>query len=508
MKKFVRPLTAIIMALTFMTLYLTTFRHVLIFHEQHHLFVFTSDYASFTIHHEGLMSYLTDFVVQFAYWPWLGAAVWTLLLVAVYLMTQSIIRRLTGWRDYLQVSAILPCWMFLQTIDVDARPAKAVTAFVVVLVLWILALIAGRFIRPKRRSEDGGKWWWLLIGPALFAAIFGVFFYQFYAPRTVTLPSGTVRSLSRQEVKYQKNAEAMMLRADQAVRRKDWPEVQKITEEVLAGGRKNHLMAYFRSMALYHQGTLAQEFFNVPATFGMKSLFFPWKADKNQAEYGGYVYEQLGALNTAIHWEFEALVGWGETAQHLTNLSRYYIATGKPRQAEKFIYPLAHTLFYRGEAPKLMQAMRTGEVPGLHNAFDTPKATGHRWDAVDDLSLDLAFLLTIDKDNDMAQQYLLMSLLLQNDVGKFFGALRVFYPKGNKNLPEIYQQALCLYRLGHNESDITSAGFYISPEIEAQMKAYLEQHAKGAQAIFSPAQKRTYWYYIHHYSPVGQTVNV
>lgn len=508
MKKYVRPLVALLMFATFMVLYLTEFRHVVIFHEQHHLFIFSADYLKDTLHEKGPVWVAMEFIVQFGYWPWLGALVWSAILVGIYLMTQSIIRRLTGFRDLLQLSAILPCMQFFQTVDIDKAPTQPVVVFAIVLAVWLLTLIVTCFYKPKMRSGSDGKWWWLLVGPACFAIIFGIVNYRFYAPRTVTLPSGRVRELTREDIKSQKHSEALMLKADQAVRRKDWPQVQKLAEEALAGGKRNHLMAYFRSMALYHQGKLPQEFFNFPANFGQRALFFPWKADKNQAEYGGYVYEQLGALNTAIHWEFEALVGWGETAQHISNLARYYIATGKPRQAAKFIYPLSRTLFYRGEARQLKESLASDNIPGLHNAYAGTNVPDKRWDAVEDLSLDLAFLLTVDKDNQMAQQYLLLSLLLQNDVGRFFGALKVFYPKGNKNLPPVYQQALCIYRQGYGEEAIREAGFAISPDVDAQMKAYLSEYQKGQNALFSPAQKRTFWYYIHFLSPEGQTVNV
>lgn len=508
MKKYVRPLTASVMAVVLMVLYLTAYRHVIIFHEQHHLFVFTCDYAGHILHQKGLLWFLTEFVVQFGYWPWLGAAVWTLMIVGAYLMTQSIIRRLTGWRDMLQVSAIVPCWMFYKTLDMDVVPTAAVGAFLVVSGAWILALVAGHFRRPKKRGDAGGKAWWLLTGPALFGVWMLFFSYRYYAPRTITMPSGQKRELTRQDIEAQRQAERLMIKADQAVRRRDWPEAQRLAEEALAGGRRNHLMSYFRSMALYHQGTLNEQFFDYPQMFGLRALFFPWKADRNQAEYGGYIYEQLGALNAAIHWEFEALTGWGETAQHLNNLAKFYIATGKPRQAEKFIYPLAHTLFYRKDAERLRGYIAGDTIEGLHNAFaDTPASPG-RWDSVDNLNADLVYLVSEDRDNRMAQQYLLLGLLLENNVGAFYENLKIIYPKGSSALPAIYQQALCLYRLGHGAEQIAADGFEISAETEREMQVYLEEHRKGKMARFTPAQKRTYWYYIHFLSPAGQTVNV
>lgn len=511
MKKYARPLLALVMAVTFMVLYLTEFRHVIVYHEQHHLFVFTRDYLSNTIHEKGLMWTLLEFVVQFGYYPWLGAAVWTLLLVAVYGMTGVILRRLTGRRDVWGLSAILPAWMFYQTVNIDVKPDTAVTAFAVVLGVWILALIASCFYKPKARGTNGGKWWILIIGPAVFGASMAYFNRSLYEPRTLTLNNGVEKTFDREAVKAQRIVEARMVQADQAVRRGDWPEVQRLAEEVLADGQKNLLMTYFRSMALYHQGQLPQQILNMPQKLGSRSLYFQWKPDKNQAEYGGYVFEQLGALNTAIHWEFEALVGWGETSHHLINLSRYYIATGKPKQADKFLYPLKHTLFYRNTARELESCKATGKVPGLRDAFHGTKAPGERWDAVDNLNQDLVFLNSFDTDNDMAQQYLLVGLLLDNEVGAFYGNLRTLYPDGAKNLPELYQQALCLYRLSDNGPEkIAADGFEISPEVDKEFREYVatKQRADARQGFFSPRQKQSYWYYIHNISPAGKQVKI
>lgn len=503
MKKFEKWVVAGVMFLTFMAMYLGVYRHVLIFHEQHHLLRYSWSYISELVHQKGLLELPVEFMAQFGYWSWLGAAVWSLVLVSVYLMTRSVIKRLTGLTDYLQLSAILPCWMFFSTVVIDQNLTGPIKAFLIVLGVWIFALIAGRFI-PKLKVGEWKSPLQLVTGPVIFLAIFFGFYYQSFKPVDMEL-NGKERHFTREQVKVQRYNEQLMIKADQAMRRKDWDEVIKLADLQAETGAKNHLMTYFRSMALYHKGELYDKLFELPQHFGPRTLFFPWKPDKNQAEYGGYVYEQLGALNSATHWEFEALVGWGETAQHLINLSRYYIKAGKPEQAKKFIAPLGQTLFYRGVAKELEGYLAEGDVPGLKSSLPIGKQEAFRADNVLNIAGDCKYILSFDPDNEMAKQYMMLTLLLANNLGAFYNNLQEYY--SGKPLPRLFEEALCLVRLNYGSERLAADGFKISPEVDMAFRTFLTEKDKGKFAHFTPAQKASYWYYVSKLSPEGPNLN-
>lgn len=506
------------MFITFMVMYLVEYRHVIIFHEQHHLFRFSMDYYQWTMHENGFWWPLMEFVIQFGYYPWLGAMVWSLLLVGMYLMSQSIIKRLTGWYDMLQLSAILPCFMFFDTVCVDVQPVATVKAFFIVLGIWIVALIAGRFI-PKlsdrfssknKKTDKKPQVFIELVWPILGVVIFGLLFLyahkDYYKPRTID-NNGKKIELTREAVKKWRKNEKLMIMADQAVRRGDWDEVLKLSNQVLRTGG-NHLMAYFRSMALYHRGELATRLFDLPQTYSDQTLFFPWMADRNKAEYGGVVYEQMGAVNTAAHWESEALVGWGETASHLINLSRYYIETGKPAQARKLIAPLKETLFYRSTARELEQYLADGDVPDLEDALkDVPEGGVARFDNVMNISADALHILRYRPDNVMAREYFLMSMLLANQVGIFYRYLKELYPAGSE-LPRYYWEALCLIRMQKGSDYVTESGWTIPADVDNDFRAYVAEMNKGQYARYTPAQKQTYWYYVTNVSRYRPTLSL
>jgi hypothetical protein len=106
-------------------------------------------------------------------------------------------------------------------------------------------------------------------------------------------------------------------------------------------------------LALYHKGELIYHLFDYPPFLGVRSLYFPWNSDSRESEYGHIIYEHIGHINEAHHWEFEAMAVWGETAPHLLNLARYNIVNHRPKVAQRFINKLKQSLFYHEEALQL-----------------------------------------------------------------------------------------------------------------------------------------------------------
>lgn len=570
LRKHVKWIVAAVMFATFMIAYLTQYEHVIVFHEQHHLFLFDMDYVREMQYEYGFWWPLMEFFVQFGYYPWLGAMVWSLSFVAVYLMIYSIIRHLSGLRDLVGVSAIVPCWMFFCTVDVDLQPEAPVRAFFIVLCIWLPVFCFARFIPSKFKLTEVNSfvlstarfWLWLFGGMAALcvlyhylgvrfsdvgllrfaamavvllgammlipeiphkekarkwtmrvgciictlAAFFLVFNYwqrKYYQPRTIEM-NGRSLTFSRADVKKMRQNEKLMIQADQALRRGDWDTVLELTNKVLRNGQ-NHLMAYMRSLALFHRGELTTHLFDLPQRFSEQSLFFPWTADRNKAEYGGAVYEEMGALNTAIHWEFEAMVGWGETAQHLIKLSEYYIEAGKPKQARKFIRPLKKTLFYRGKAAQLEEFMAKGDVPYIYDALSGVPDSIRHWDNVNSIGADAKFILLHDPANVMARDYMLMSMLLANNVGDFYRNLRIYYPE-KKDMPRCFWEALCFIRMRIGSNKMKEHGYVIPDDVDMAFRAFLAEQQKGDKAHFSPAQQQTYWYYAGYVSRYKKSI--
>ncbi len=506
MKTYIRYIVGTILFAAFFCGYYYLAPHVLYFQEQHHLFLWSADYWSRMAHLRGWAYPLMSFMVQFSYYPALGAAAWALLLTAIYFMLQSIVFRLTGLRDLLQISAIVPVYLFTTVISIDVYPVAPIKWGVWIFVIWVIAMLIGRYLPWTRRRKpapaadtqaDGhegapaGKrsasvtMLWLSPVMAIMYVAAG---YQFIVKDMVTGPIH--------------EAERTMLTTEKAVREGRWHDVVDLTNAWAATGRKNHLMSYFRSLGLYHTGALYDHLFDYPQTFGMRSLFFPWRGDKNQAEYGHYVYQDLGHINAAHRWVFEALVGWNETAPLLNYLIQYNIAMGRPAVADKFLCKLEQSTFYRSRAAWLRECLANGEVPGLQYAMADAPAEPARWDNVINIGGETRFLLNYAPDNDMARQYLILSMMLVGNRDAVLRNLVSLYPASeNQELPRVLQEALLLYRMSLGHDAINALGYNISKENEDRFRAYMVENAKGDKAQFSPDMRRSYWYYVQHILP-------
>ena len=106
-----------ILTLCYYLVYSNKLNHVIAYHEQHHLFLFTEAYFKEEVASAGILSYLTDFLIQFFYYPALGYTLLALLIASVYLLTQSIICKLFGKEDFLLLSVIPSLILFFHTID-------------------------------------------------------------------------------------------------------------------------------------------------------------------------------------------------------------------------------------------------------------------------------------------------------------------------------------------------------------------------------------------------------
>lgn len=76
-------------------------------------FPFSKSYFLQCVQSEGWLNYITNFIIQFFYYPILGSTILAFLLASVYWLTNSIIKIITGKNDLLQLSIIPSLILFL-----------------------------------------------------------------------------------------------------------------------------------------------------------------------------------------------------------------------------------------------------------------------------------------------------------------------------------------------------------------------------------------------------------
>lgn len=491
--------------------------HIPYFHEQHHLFLFSRAYLESHLSYPGqLLDYLADFCIQLLYLPHAGKLFFAFLLSLPYLLNTLIVKKWTQKADTTQSGLVLPLYLLVQHESIDYPLTHLVGIDLCLLFFFLISLI-----RPVR-------WRYLLLLAVIFGAyLIGGWKYPTIALTYLSVSMGlallTDRYLSQKVIRLSVTAisllcyagttfyyfvnsynmrERRILEAEIHLKAGEWEQVMESCQHYRGN---NQLVLYFYNLALYHTGRMPHDLFEMPQVMGSQSLFLPWKSDSRQSEYGHYLYEQLGYINEAHRWEFEAMVVFGETAPHLLNLSRYNIANHRPKVAMKFIRKLKQSLFYRKQASELEQQALSGETEGLH-ALPHKENEPARFTNVFNITPELTYLCNRDSSHRMAFEYLMSDLLLSNRLVRFAENLNRIHAFSYPELPRIYEEALYIYRLGVDKETFEQCGFSIRPETEERFKRYYSLYQKGNQKELQQQFGNTYWYYLHHISPYGNKI--
>lgn len=452
--------------------------HIIAYHEQHHLFLFSKAYFEQQILSEGLLSYLTDFLIQFFYYPTGGSILLAVIIASIYLLTRNLIRLVFGKEDWLHLSVIPSLLLFYYTMTVNHSLTVVTGTFLGLTAANLLLGIFHRFmpllpipeIIPIRKKNVRIA----MVSIAILA--YGCFGYYYYVKN------------------YNRN-EGITLKAAMYVKAKDWKNVLKYTELYLSGGQHNQIIYYFHHLALYHTGKLPYRLFDYPQLMGAQSLYFHWNNNVQECEYGHYLYEDLGLINEAQHWEFEAMVVWGETAPHLLNLARYNIVNKRPKVAQRFINKLKKSLFYKEQALQLEAILHTGKIEQLKNGLANEPLSPARFTNTQLMAQELKYLCDSDEQNQMAFEYLMSIYLLNNNVTDFVNNLHRIHRFNYPSLPQAYEEALLIYKYKAGEEALKETGFTISPETESRFERYnqlmRDQQIKSLQREFG----NSYWFY-------------
>ena len=520
-----------LLVVLFFTAYMSVLSYILYFHEQHHLFLFSKSYFNNIVHSAGIFAYITNFIIQFFYFPWLGSLLLALLLSSIYALIAYIARRITGKTDPLHLGIIPVVYLFIRTLSVDYDlssiiasliplcvialtvtffsgrrkypiavvvcsalicfvPWKIIEGAIVVIIITILSTLSSYGLRNIIKKKS------LIITSITIIAYLGAGFYFF--------------------TKNFNTGEKYMILVKKTAGEKKWGETIDLTDRYLASGRKNLLMLYYRNIALFHNGRLGDDMFNMPQTFGHLALCFPWRGNSRDTEYGQDAYYELEYWNAAQRWAFEAMVVWGETAPCLINLAKCNIKIKRKAVAQKYINSLNQSAFYRKTAEELEKELaflsdeqttkdRNESYPGNSSSEEDVSVKldeSATFSGKDDILWDLQLLCDHYPDNKMAFEYFMNALLLNNFVLDFAQNLHRIKAFDYKKMPRIYDEALCICKM-MEEEEFVKLGIEVSSETEARFQRYFELYKQSNRVGLKREFENSYWYYIHFVNPKG-----
>jgi len=291
----------------------------------------------------------------------------------------------------------------------------------------------------------------------------------------------------------------LLLGIDNNVQKSNWNRSLKLSSKSPA---VNQIVIYLTNIALYKSGLLGDMMFNFNQ-IGTSGLWLGW-GNEATPFFGNEVFYQLGYINEAYRWAFEAMAEKGQAPRLMKRLALTSMINGDYKVAEKYINVLGQTLFYRKWAkyykscindPVLMG--KDKEIMGkrlclVHNDFLAN---------VNDHGFELQRLLDNCPGNRMAYEYYMSYLLLGKDIETFGANIYRLSEFGFKEIPVHYEEALLVY-MNRSNSNIVPEGFFIRESTKQRFNEYFKTSASytgNPQSLPQFLSKRfgkTYWYYL------------
>ncbi|NLM67990.1 MAG: hypothetical protein GX180_12595 [Enterococcus sp.] len=292
-----------------------------------------------------------------------------------------------------------------------------------------------------------------------------------------------------------------MLGIDHHVQQAEWEKVLKLSDRYPG---YNRLVIYYTNLALYKTGRMSDTMFNYPQ-IGANGLRLKFERN-NSSFFGGELFYYLSYTNEAYRWAFEALVARGLNPRSLKRLVITSIINGDNAIAKKYINLLNQTLFYRkwaqhyhnylsypAMAEKDLEISQNRDLL-IHSDFFSNRD-----------QINLGDLLFNHPQNKMAFEYLMVSLLLEKNLGEFVRIIPRIKDYGYKQLPVHFEEALLFYN-SHENKNIMPEGFSIRPETFRRFQDYTttfytyRNNRTAAAKELNKRYGKTYWYYLQFIS--------
>ena len=456
--------------------------HALSYHEQYQLFLWSGDYLSERLLLPGgFADWLSEFLVQFFLYPWLGGLLLSLLFVGLQCFTA----RLLPKKLYVLSFAVpLFVWWLMGDINVMvALPVALVSVLGLACVRW-----------PRQ------FWWldvlvmplaWWLFGPA--ACIYGfIRLLQYGWPvlsgvasmavcvvlTCMCLPQWPVQQLLsgisyyRIPLGYPQlsgyNSDMYeLIRQDYLIRNERWDELIKRAEEHVV-----HTTFWSNSvnLALSQKRQLAERQFRFYQS-GDDALIMGSVRDLTSNLPTAEAFYRLGMINSAQRYMFdiqESILNAKKSGRCTKRIAECMLINGHYKPAAKQLNLLKQTLFYRDWAEQMEQCLYKDSMLERIPEYKRLRQLRFKDDflySYPELEKIFAMLFVNNQDNKMALDYFLAQLLLKGQVQQFMQYLQWAQQYGGyKYMPEGYQDAVrCIQSQGRQGG---SYGQYVQRQLK------------------------------------------
>jgi hypothetical protein len=274
------------------------------------------------------------------------------------------------------------------------------------------------------------------------------------------------------------------------------------------------VVALQMNRALYHSGKMAQEMFAFPQNWGIAGLLMTHgDAFTTPLENSDIMFE-LGQINSAESWAFEALTLMGETPRILKRLALIHLLKNEYPAATRCLELLKKTVFHKKWAQHYLDLMAQPESLQQDSQLQQIRPLMIRSDFLiraGYAKVELEKLLQNNTYNKMAFEYLAAYDLLSGRLNHFMENIEHLTELDYTAIPIHYEEAIVLY-MAINSLERIRLPLPLRQETIQRFEEFaqiLSRFGNDKLAARDELQKKfgdTYWFfYLYAVQPENQT---
>ena len=460
--------------------WLIGFPQALNYQEQNQLFLLTSDYFRNDLSIAGgLADYISEFIVQFYYVPWLGAMLLALVFIILQQLTWKLMKQYDG--SYFPLSFLPALFMLWHMGDINTLLSLPVATILAIFTAWIakglhrgfdlviipiLYWLAGPTVWIYvllRCLENGLKSFW---GIAYLVGIQGLSYYtvleqwpremvltglnyyripmqtpmlQIVAPLSIVAVvaiSRWIKSRMAQTIIAQATIIATtimaitdgfdkdtyeLLKQDELVRKERWTEIIKRAEKKQV---QNAFSSQSVNLALAMTGQLPDRMFQFYQS-GTDALLMPMVRDNTSNLPTAEAFFHLGMVNESLRYMFDiqqSILNFKKSGRYTKRIAECYLINGNYAVASKHLAVLGQSLFYRSWAKEAATYLNRDDKMNTHPKWGKLRQLRYKEQFLynyNEKDKMLGLLFTNNQQNRMALFYFMGQMLLDGNVQGF-----------------------------------------------------------------------------------------
>lgn len=397
------------------------FYHALMWYEGYSYFSTLPDFTALSaVFPNDILKYIGAFLLQFFYYPALGAAVEACFAVLVFLCAAIVFIRLFDKASGLLWVALIPVAVYVGRQFWDFDLTKSLQ-----WCIWALLAVASVWCLTSLR-----RW-------------------RMHVPRLVSHPvvggvsSVVLLCLVYYNIVFRDNSCRMyqqVWKMEYLADTRQWDALLEIATPEAA--QTNDIIRRYAVLALLEKGLLADRMFLYGVT-GPNDFWFANREEPLCRSYNALLLRSLGMPNEVIHQTFQQQVqsNFGTCFTVLRRLVEINLETKNYVLAKKYMDILSHSTMMKGWVEK-----RKPQLEAIRNVKPVFEAKGEQFH-VGDLLVMMAAMVDRYPNNRKYADILLCGLLAQKNGDSFYPAFKIVaqsqYAHGER-IPHYYEEALML----------------------------------------------------------------